>query len=124
MKTLFQIITIFCIILVLSACAPVAQQFVDLPEGQELAITGIFITVVALLFDFSIGKFPWLSFFKQYQEAWAVALAAVSITALENALPTGSDEISINAVALLIAIVLYLLGRTWLIRRGVKSFLA
>jgi hypothetical protein len=98
------------------------QGFVDLPGSQEVAITGIFIAAAALAFDWLIGRFPWLEFFKQYQEAWAGALSLLFIQALENWLPTGSDMLSINAVNLLIAAALYLLGRTALARRGTQGF--
>ena len=95
-----------------------AAGFVDLPASQEIAITGIFIALAGLAFDFAIGKFPWLEFFRQYQIAWASALALLSITGLENWLPDGSDFLSIQAVALLIAAALYLLGRTALQQQG------
>lgn len=107
--------------LTLSACAPVVQGFVDLPDWQERSINGIFISVVALVFDYAIGRFPWLSFFSQYREAWALALSSLAIRALENGLPTGSDELSVSAVSLLIAAVLYLLSRTLLMRRDKKN---
>ena len=99
-----------------------AQGFVDLPASQEIAITGIFISVLALVFDFAIGKFPWLEFFRQYQIAWATSLSLLFVTALENWLPTGSDYLSIQAVGLLIAAVLYLLGRSALRARGLAEF--
>lgn len=108
---------------VLAACAPAVQGFVDLPDTQEMAINGIFVAVGALLFDFLIGRFAWLEFFRQYRETWSLALSALAIRGLENSLPTGSNELSISAVALLIAVALYLLSRTTLQRQGVKSFL-
>lgn len=116
---LFVVLSLF----VLVACAPAVQGFVDLPDTQEMAINGIFVAVGALLFDFLIGRFAWLEFFRQYRETWSLALSALSIRWLENSLPTGSDELSISAVALLIAVALYLLSRTALQRQGVKSFL-
>jgi len=110
-------------LVVLVACAPAVEGFVDLPDTQEMAINGIFVAVGALLFDFLIGRFAWLEFFRQYRETWSLALSALAIRGLENSLPTGSDELSISAVALLIAVALYLLSRTALQRKGVKSFL-
>ena len=98
------------------------QGFVDLPQAQEIGITSVFLLAVALLLDFAIGRFPWLDFFKQYQEAWAGALSLLFIHALENWLPTGSDFLSIQAVSLLIAAALYLLSRTVLARRGTQGF--
>lgn len=121
MKKLFILIVV---LLSITACSPMAQQFVDLPDSQEMAINGIFVAVGALIFDVLIGRFAWLEFFKQYREAWSLALSALSIRWLENLLPTGSDELSVSAVALLIAVALYLLSRTTLQRKGVKTFSA
>jgi hypothetical protein len=98
------------------------NQFVELPAEQKTAIAGIFVAVFALIFDFLIGKYPWLSFFRQYQEAWALALATVFTAWLENVLPSDFGEIAIKLVSLLIAVVLYLLGRTWLMKRGTQGF--
>jgi hypothetical protein len=117
-----KIIMLVFVVLVLSACAPVVQGFVDLPDGQEKAINGIFVAVGALLLDFLIGKFAWLEFFRQYKEAWSLALSALAIRGLEQLLPTGSEELSVQAVALLIAVALYLLSRTFLQRKGVQAF--
>ena len=114
---LFVLLTV-----VLVACAPVATNFVALPEYQKLAITGIFIAVLALVLDFAIGKLPWLVFFRQYQEVWATGVAIAFTNWLENALPTGTENLSISAVGLLIAAALYFLGRTALRRKGVASF--
>jgi len=115
---------ILLVLVVLTACAPVAQEFVELPDEQKIAISGIFVAVFALLFDATIGRLPWLEFFRQYQEAWALAASALSTAWLQNLLPTGFEDLSIKAVALLIAIALYLLGRTWLVRRNVSGFRA
>jgi len=115
---------ILLVMLVLTSCVPVAQEFVELPDEQKIAISGIFVAVFALLFDAAIGRLPWLEFFRQYQEAWAVAAAALGTSWLQNILPTGSDAVAIPGVALLIAIALYLLGRTWLVRRNVSGFRA
>jgi len=117
-----KLITLIVVLLSITACAPAVQGFVDLPDSQEIAINGIFVAVGALLLDFLVGRFAWLEFFKQYREAWSLALSALSIRWLENSLPTGSDELSVSAVALLIAVALYLLSRTALQRKGVKTF--
>ena len=117
-----NILLVVIIAFVLAACAPAVQGFVQLPADQETALTGIFIAVVALAFDFIIAQVPWLAFLKQYQEALSLSLAALLVKALENLLPTGSDGISIPAVGLLISVALYLLGRTALMKNGVKAF--
>lgn len=119
MKRLFSFLIV---LIVVSACAPMAQGFVDLPPEQEVAITGIVTALFALLLDFMIGVVPWLSFFKQYQEAWSLSLSVLTVQALENALPTGSDAIAVPAVGLFIAVALYLLARTIFKRNGVRGF--
>ena len=119
MKKLF---TLIFVLLSITACSPMVQGFVDLPDSQEMAINGVFVAAGALLFDFLIGRFAWLDFFRQYKEAWSLALSALAIHSLEYALPTGSDELSIKAVALLIAVALYLLSRTFLQRKGIQAF--
>lgn len=115
------VLFVLCVF-VLAACSPMVQGFVDLPDSQEIAINGIFVAAGALLFDFLVGRLAWLEFFRQYREAWSLALSALSIRALENSLPTGSDELSVSAVALLISVALYLLSRTFLQRKGVEAF--
>lgn len=96
--------------------------FVQLPDEQKAAIAGIFVAVFALVFDYLIGRFPWLEFFRQYQEAWALALATAFTAWLENFLPSDFGDIAIKLIALLIAVALYLLGRTMLMRRNVQGF--
>lgn len=123
-KTSFRLVLLLLSVFMLAACSPMVQGFVDLPDSQEMAINGVFVAVGALVFDFLIGRFAWLEFFRQYREAWSLALSALAIRALENGLPTGSDELSIKAVALLIAVVLYLLSRTALQRKGIEAFRA
>ncbi len=109
------------IALLLTACAPAVQGFVDLPPEQELAITSIVIAVVALALDWLIGRFPWLEFFRQYREVWSLAVATLVIKYIENALPTGSDPLSIPLVQMVIAALVYLLGRMIMKRRGVQA---
>lgn len=98
------------------------NQFVELPAEQKTAIAGIFVAVFALVFDYLIGRFPWLAFFKQYQEAWALAAATVFTAWIENILPADFGDIAIKLISLVIAVILYLLGRTILMRRGTQGF--
>lgn len=125
MKTAFPVLFVLALLaafLFLPSPDTNITQFVDLPSEQEAAITGVFLALFALLFDFAIGKLPWLKFFNQYREAWALATATLSIGWLENILPTGTDSIAIPGVAFLVALVLYLLGRVVLKRRGTQAF--
>lgn len=98
------------------------NSFVELPAEQKTAIAGIFVALFALLFDLLIGRLPWLAFFRQYQEAWALMAATVFTAWLENLLPADFGEIAIKLISLLVSVVLYLLGRTLLKRRRVQGF--
>lgn len=116
-------ILLACVLVIaFTACAPVAAQLVELPAEQKVAIDGIFVAGFALLLDFIIGRAAWLEFFRQYQEAWALAASTLFISWLENLLPTESEAIAIPGVALVIAVALYLLARTAFRRRGFKAF--
>ena len=117
-----RFMTLYCLAVVfLTGCA-VADQFVDLPDSQEAGIKVIAVALVALAFDYLIGVAPWLEFVRQYQEGLALSLSIIAISAIENALPTGSDPIAVPAVGLLIAAALYFFGRSALRERGVQGF--
>lgn len=116
------VILLVVVSVLISGCASAAQQFVDLPDAQESAIKVVAAALLALAFDFLIGVAPWLAFLRTYQEGFALSLGLLLVNAIENYLPTGSDAIAIPAVGLVIAIALYLLGRTALKRRGTRGF--
>ena len=80
------------------------SYFVDIPVEQELAITALVIALVDLGVVALISYFPWLAFLEAYKEEWGLALAAVAVAALENWLPSAYPEISVLAVALVLAI--------------------
>lgn len=98
-------------------------NFVELPAEQKTAIAGIFVAAFALAFDYLIGYFPWLSFFRQYQEAWALSAAAGFTIWLENVLPSDFGEIAIKLISLLIAVILYFFSRTVFKKHGVTAFM-
>lgn len=129
MKTFSRVVTIICLSIVfvfaLVACAPV-QGFVALPGEMQAAITGLFIAAFALGFDWVIGRVSWLAFLRRYQSELAV-LAATGFTAwLQNILPTGYEDVSIKGVgfvlALIAAVIPYLVVRRALVARGVNGF--
>ena len=99
---------------------------VALPDEVKTAILGFAVALVALVFDFAIGRFPWLEFLRKYQQESALALASAITVWLENALPTGFEDVAIKGVAFLLAllflIVPYFGIRKALAARGVKSF--
>lgn len=78
--------------------------FVDLPVEQEIAITALVVSLVSLGITALIAYVPWLSFLEAYKEEWGLTAAAIVIVALENWLPSAYPEVSILAVALVLAI--------------------
>jgi hypothetical protein len=108
----------------LIACAP--QGFVALPDEQIATIGGLFIALFALGFDWAIGRAPWLEILRKYQTEWALLASAAFVTWLQNILPTGFEDVSIKGVgfvlALLAAVIPYLVIRKALARRGVRGF--
>ena len=80
------------------------SYFVDIPVEQELAITALVIALVNLAVTALISYAPWLAFLEEYKEEFAMAASAVAVAALENWLPSAYPEISILAVALVLAI--------------------
>jgi hypothetical protein len=125
MKTISKICLFFVFAFALVACAA-PQGFVQLPDEQQAAITGLFIAGFALGFDWVIGRVAWLEFLRRYQSEWAIAAAIGFIGWLQNILPTGSEDVSIKGVgfvlALLIAVIPYRVVRKILANRGVKGF--
>lgn len=127
MKLISKVCLFIVFAFALVACTPM-QGFVALPDEQKATITGLFIAGFALLFDFAIGRVPWLEFLRKYQTEWALVAAVAFITWLENILPTGFEDVSIKGIgfilALLAAVIPYLLIRKALVRRGVRGFTA
>jgi hypothetical protein len=125
MKTIFKICLFIVFAFALAACAA-PQGFVQFPDEMQATITGLFIAVFALGFDWVIGRVPWLEFIRRYQLEWALGLSVGFIAWLQNILRTGFEEISIKGVgfllALLAAVIPYLVVRKVLARRGVHSF--
>lgn len=113
---------VILVVLLLTACAPAAQGFVDLPPALESSVAIVVATLLTLGLDFLIGFAPFLAFLRAYQEGFAISISGLFIAAIENALPTGSESLSIAGVEFALAIALYLLVRLALMRRRVRGF--
>lgn len=107
--------------------------FVSLPDDMKATITGLIIGVLGLAIDYLIGVLPpWLgpigAFLKKYQQEWGLAIAAALITWLENALPSGYDDVILKGISFLLALIAlfvpYFVLRNVFKARGVKAFAA
>jgi hypothetical protein len=96
--------------------------FVELPGDVQLSITLLITAFVGLVILYIGQKLPWsLPILEKYKEVIALDLSALLILWLQNALPTGSDEISILAVKLVVAALTLWLGFQALIAGSRKA---
>ena len=117
---------VFVAMFVVTGCAsPAVAGFVQLPDAQRLVITAIVVAVVGLLFA-KIGEaLPWtVPFLTKYKEEISLALAAVVIGFIENALPSAYPEISLLVVELVLAVLAAIGLFKVLGKAGVKGFRA
>ena len=96
------------------------QWFVPLPSDVQLLIQGAVVALVALAINFVIVRVKWLAFLAAYAQEWGLLVSALLIDYIQNALPTGSDDVSIKAILFIFA----LLGMfvKFLKVRSVKGF--
>lgn len=99
--------------------------FVELPQEAQLAIVGLAVVLVDLAVTAAIAYVPWLAFLEAYKEEWGLALGALAIQLLQNALPGGEyAAISILAVQLVLAILAVVMGaKKFLAKRGAAKLL-
>jgi len=81
------------------------QGFVALPTDVQLALTAVIVSAVVFAVQFAIGRFPWLSFFSAYAREWGLAIAALLIEYIQNALPTGYDDVSVKLILFVLALI-------------------
>jgi hypothetical protein len=81
------------------------QWFVPLPSDVQLLIQALVVALVALAINWVIVAVPWLSFLENYAQEWGLLLAALLIDFIQNALPTGSDDVSIKAILFILALI-------------------
>lgn len=100
------------------------MSFVELPIETVALIGGVVTALLGLLVKWVGGYVPWLAvFLEKYQTEWGVALSAALVVWIQNALP-GAElaGISLLVVQLVIAIVVYALGKLGLASYGVRGF--
>jgi hypothetical protein len=81
------------------------MTFVQLPSDVQLLIQALVVALVALAINWVIVAVPWLSFLANYAQEWGLLLAALLIDFIQNALPTGSDDVSIKAILFILALI-------------------
>ena len=119
MKKLF--IFVLSIVL-LTACSPAVNGFVQLPDAERLAITTLVVAVLGWVFAWVGTKFPWTSpFIEKYKMEISLALAAAVVGFIENALPSAYPEISILIVQLVLAVLASIGLFRVLAKAGVKG---
>lgn len=80
------------------------EGFVALPEDVKIGIAAVVLWLVSFVFAKLIALVPFLKFLEEFREPLALAIAAAAIGWLENALPTGMDNVAILAVQLVLAV--------------------
>ena len=81
------------------------MNFVALPTDVQLAILAVVIAAVAFAIQWVIVAVPWLAFLANYAREWALLLSALLIDFIQNALPTGSDDVSIKLILFILALI-------------------
>jgi len=117
------VLALFLMVLLLTACAPAAQGFVQLPDATRVAITALVVAVLGLLFAKIGSLFPWsVPFITKYKEEISLALAAASVGVIENALPSAYPEPSILFVNLVLSVLAAIGLFKVFAKSGVKGF--
>ena len=81
------------------------MNFVALPSDVQLAIQALVVAAVAFAIQFVIVRVPFLKFLAAYAQEWGLLLSAAVIDFIQNALPTGSDDVSIKAILFILALI-------------------
>lgn len=116
-------LALFLMTLLLTACAPAAQGFVQLPDATRISITALVVAVLGLVFA-KIGQlFPWsVPFLTKYKEEISLALAAATVGVIENVLPGAYPEPSILFVQLVLSVLAAIGLFKVFAKSGVKGF--
>jgi hypothetical protein len=95
---------LFLITFILSACAPVTAQFVQLPDTEKLGVTALVVAVSSFVFVQIGTLIPWTSpFISKYKDEIAASIAAVIVGVIENSMPSAYPDVSILIVQLILA---------------------
>ena len=98
--------------------------FIELPQPTIVAIGGIVLAAFGLLIQWISGYAPWLAaFLEGYKLEWGMGLSALLVAWMQNALPGGDlAGVSILAVQLVVAVIVYALGKLGLAKAKVAGF--
>lgn len=124
MKKLLPFLVLAAI--VVTACAAPLAGFVEIPSETQGLIQVVCVAALALLFEFLIARFPFLSFLAAYAQEWGLLLAGTLTGFLSEWLPGGVwAEASVALVQFVfVTLAAILMARKFLAKRGVKGFMA
>ena len=109
-------------VLLLTACSPAVQGFVELPGDAKAGITAVVLVAVSFFFVKLITLFSFLQFLEPFREPLALAISAELIGWVQNAVPDAYGAVAILAIQLLLAILAVFGFFNVLKTRGVKGF--
>jgi len=101
------------------------MSLIELPVETIALIGGVVLGLLGLLIQWIGAYLPWLgTFLEQYKQEWGMALSALLVAWLQNALP-GAElaGISVLAVQLVVAIAVFALGKLGLRKAKVQGFI-
>jgi len=108
--------------LLLSACTPAVQGFVDLPDKTEAGITAVVVWLVSWLFVQLITLLPFLKFLEDFKTPLSMALAGQLISLIENAVPDAFGGVAIAGITFILTILaLFGVGEVFK-ARGYRGF--
>lgn len=105
MKKFFSLLLIVLLgVFVLSACAPVRNGFVSLPDDVKTGIGSLVLVAVSWLFARLITLIPWLAFLDEYRVPFAMGIAMALVNYIQNAVPDAFGDIAVLALKLVLAV--------------------
>lgn len=104
MKRLSLFVLILAVLL-LSACSPAVQGFVELPDGIKVRLTAMIVATVAFFFLKLVELWPPLKFLEQFRLPFSLALAAELINLIQNSVPDMYAGVAVAAITLVLEIV-------------------
>ncbi len=99
----FVVVLVF-LMLFLTACAPAAQGFVELPERVSTGIVAVVLVGVSFVFAKLIAMVPFLKFLENFREPLGLAIAWQLIGFIQNIVPDAYGAVAIIALQLILAV--------------------
>jgi hypothetical protein len=109
-------------VVLLSACAPAAAGFVELPEDVRIGIGSVVLVVASWLIARLVLLLPFLRFLEDFRVPLAAAIATQLIDVIQNAVPDAYGEVAVLALKLVLAVLALFLTFDRLRLRGVRAF--